>query len=61
MSAGRRSARTRAFGQNFLVDRNILDVIERHADLSLDDVVLEIGGGLGVLSERLADRAGHLH
>jgi 16S rRNA (adenine1518-N6/adenine1519-N6)-dimethyltransferase len=51
----------RRLGQNFLVDRNILDVIERLAALSPDDVVLEIGGGLGVLSERLAARVAHLH
>ncbi len=55
------SRRTRALGQNFLVDRNILDVIERLAELSADDVVLEIGGGQGVLSERLAGRARHVH
>jgi 16S rRNA (adenine1518-N6/adenine1519-N6)-dimethyltransferase len=48
-------------GQNFLIDRNILDVIERLAELSADDVVLEIGGGQGVLSERLASRVAHLH
>ena len=48
-------------GQNFLVDRNILDVIERLADLSPPDVVLEIGGGEGVLSERLAESVSHLH
>ncbi len=48
-------------GQNFLVDRNILDVIERLADLSPDDVVLEIGGGPGVLSERVAGLVEHLH
>ncbi len=48
-------------GQNFLVDRNILDVIERLAELSADDVVLEIGGGEGILSERLAGRAAHVH
>lgn len=48
-------------GQNFLVDRNILDVIERLAKLSPEDVVLEIGGGLGVLSERLQARVAHLH
>jgi 16S rRNA (adenine1518-N6/adenine1519-N6)-dimethyltransferase len=41
-------------GQNFLVDRNIVGVIERLAGLSADDVVLEIGGGEGVLSGRLA-------
>jgi 16S rRNA (adenine1518-N6/adenine1519-N6)-dimethyltransferase len=48
-------------GQNFLVDRNILDVIERLAELSGDDVVLEIGGGAGILSERLAARCAYLH
>jgi 16S rRNA (adenine1518-N6/adenine1519-N6)-dimethyltransferase len=48
-------------GQNFLVDRNILDVIERLAGVGSDDVVLEIGGGKGVLSERLASEVGHLH
>jgi 16S rRNA (adenine1518-N6/adenine1519-N6)-dimethyltransferase len=53
--------RARALGQNFLVDRNILDVIERLAELGPGDVVLEIGGGQGVLSERLAAAAGHVH
>jgi 16S rRNA (adenine1518-N6/adenine1519-N6)-dimethyltransferase len=48
-------------GQNFLVDRNILDVIERLAELDASDVVLEVGGGLGVLSERLAASVGHVH
>src|SRR5205807_3118725 len=53
--------RVRELGQNFLVDRNILDVIKRLAALSADDVVLEIGGGLGVLSESLAGRSRHVH
>ena len=48
-------------GQNFLVDRNILDVIERLAGVGEDDVVLEIGGGQGVLSERLAGNVAYLH
>jgi 16S rRNA (adenine1518-N6/adenine1519-N6)-dimethyltransferase len=48
-------------GQNFLVDRNILDVIERLAELNADDVVLEVGGGPGVLSERLAQKAKFVH
>jgi 16S rRNA (adenine1518-N6/adenine1519-N6)-dimethyltransferase len=56
-----RSPRQRELGQNFLVDRNILGVIERLASLSSDDVVLEVGGGLGVLSERLAARAAFVH
>jgi len=48
-------------GQNFLIDRNILDVIERLAELTSDDVVLEIGGGQGVLSSRLASEVAFLH
>jgi 16S rRNA (adenine1518-N6/adenine1519-N6)-dimethyltransferase len=51
----------RDLGQNFLIDSNILGVIERLAELHDDDVVLEIGGGLGVLSEHLAPRSAHLH
>jgi 16S rRNA (adenine1518-N6/adenine1519-N6)-dimethyltransferase len=51
----------RELGQNFLVDSNLLDVIGRAADLSEDDVVLEVGGGLGVLSEYLAQRTRHVH
>src|SRR3977135_3223041 len=51
----------RELGQNFLVDSNILGVIGRAAELGGADVVLEIGGGLGVLSEYLAERVGHVH
>ena len=51
----------RELGQNFLIDSNILGVIDRAAQLSGEDVVLEIGGGLGVLSEHLAQRVGHVH
>lgn len=51
----------RDLGQNFLIDSNILGVIERAAELSPEDIVLEIGGGLGVLSEHLAARAAHVH
>jgi 16S rRNA (adenine1518-N6/adenine1519-N6)-dimethyltransferase len=51
----------RELGQNFLVDPNLLDVIGRAAELSADDVVLEVGGGLGVLSEYLAARTAHVH
>ena len=51
----------RELGQNFLIDDNLLGVIERAAELATSDVVLEVGGGLGVLSEHLAPRVGHLH
>ena len=55
MSTGRASAK-RELGQHFLVDENILLVIERLAELRPDDTVLEIGPGLGVLTGFLADR-----
>jgi 16S rRNA (adenine1518-N6/adenine1519-N6)-dimethyltransferase len=48
-------------GQNFLADPNLLDAIVRDAELSPSDVVLEVGAGEGVLSERLAAVAAHLH
>ena len=51
----------RELGQNFLIDDNILDVIGRTAELDDGDVVLEIGGGLGVLSTYLAERVKQLH
>jgi 16S rRNA (adenine1518-N6/adenine1519-N6)-dimethyltransferase len=51
----------RALGQHFLVDDNILGVIGRLADLRADDVVLEIGPGLGVLTTYLADRVARVH
>jgi 16S rRNA (adenine1518-N6/adenine1519-N6)-dimethyltransferase len=51
----------RTLGQNFLIDSNILDVIAREARLGPEDVVLEVGGGLGVLSEHLAAAARHVH
>ena len=51
----------RELGQNFLIDSNILGVIGRAAELADEDVVLEVGGGLGVLSEYLAERVAHVH
>ena len=48
-------------GQHFLVDENILGVIGRLAELEPDDVVLEIGPGLGVLTRYLADRVAYVH
>jgi len=48
-------------GQHFLVDENILRVIERLAELSSDDVVLEIGPGRGILTRFLAERVEHVH
>ena len=48
-------------GQNFLSDPNLLEAIVRDAELGEGEVVLEVGAGEGVLSERLADVAAHLH
>lgn len=50
-----------ALGQNFLVDPNILGVIERLSGLTREDVVLEIGPGLGVLTAFLAERVRLVH
>jgi 16S rRNA (adenine1518-N6/adenine1519-N6)-dimethyltransferase len=49
------------YGQHFLVDRNILDVIGRLAELGPDDVVLEIGPGQGVLTRYLAECVRRVH
>lgn len=48
------------FGQNFLVDEGILAKIVAAAELSPDDVVLEVGPGLGTLTAALAERAGRV-
>jgi 16S rRNA (adenine1518-N6/adenine1519-N6)-dimethyltransferase len=48
-------------GQHFLVDQNILRVIGRLARLEPDDVVLEVGPGLGVLTRYLAEHVGFVH
>ena len=44
-------------GQNFLVDLNLLDLLERSAGIGRDDVVFEVGSGTGALTERLARSA----
>jgi 16S rRNA (adenine1518-N6/adenine1519-N6)-dimethyltransferase len=56
--AGRRS---RELGQNFLRDPNILAVIGRASELSEQDIVLEVGGGEGILSAYLAPRVQWVH
>jgi 16S rRNA (adenine1518-N6/adenine1519-N6)-dimethyltransferase len=48
-------------GQNFLADSNLLEAIVREADLDPSDIVLEVGGGEGVLTERLAPEAAFVH
>jgi 16S rRNA (adenine1518-N6/adenine1519-N6)-dimethyltransferase len=51
----------RDLGQHFLADENILGVAGRLAALSPEDVILEIGAGLGVLTRYLAERVAHVH
>ncbi len=45
-------------GQNFLIDLNVLDLVVRTAELTREDLVLEVGSGTGTLTSRLADAAG---
>lgn len=47
-------------GQNFLVDGEIIDTIIKEANLSKDDRVIEIGGGLGFVTEQLVKHAGEV-
>ncbi len=46
------------FGQNFLIDTHVLDKIIRAADIGKDDMVLEIGPGIGTMTQYLAKEAG---
>lgn len=45
------------FGQNFLVDNNVLEKIIRAADITKEDLVLEIGPGIGTLTQLLCENA----
>lgn len=51
----------RDLGQNFLIDDNILGVILALLECGPDDVVVEVGAGLGILTEALAEVARHVH
>jgi len=51
---------SKAWGQNFLVDRNILDKVVQAAELSQADHVVEIGPGAGALTALLAKEAGEV-
>lgn len=52
---------SRQLGQHFVADPNLLDMIVRESGVGAGDVVLEVGGGAGALTERLAPTVGHLH
>ena len=46
------------FGQNFLIDTHVLEKIIRAANITKDDMVLEIGPGIGTMTQHLAEAAG---
>ena len=48
---------SKSLGQNFLIDGNIVRKIAEKADITDEDCVLEIGPGIGTLTEELALRA----
>ena len=48
----------KSLGQNFLIDQHVLGKIIRAADISPDDTVLEVGPGLGGLTQALSEKAG---
>ena len=48
------------FGQNFLIDTHVLDKIIRAAEVTKEDCVLEIGPGIGTMTQYLAESAGHV-
>ena len=51
---------SKRFGQNFLIDEHVLGKILRAADVTKEDAVLEIGPGIGTMTQALADAAGQV-
>jgi 16S rRNA (adenine1518-N6/adenine1519-N6)-dimethyltransferase len=51
----------RDLGQNFLIDNNVLETVGRLAPLAAEDVVVEVGAGLGVLTAWLAEHVALVH
>ena len=48
---------SKRLGQNFLIDKNILNKIIESADIKSNDIILEVGPGIGTLTQELAQRA----
>ena len=48
------------FGQNFMIDQNLVRLVAESGMLTRDDVVVEVGPGTGTLTEELLERAGHV-
>lgn len=55
-----RFAFQKKFGQNFLIDTNILENIVAAAEITKDDFVLEIGPGIGTMTQYLCEAAGRV-
>lgn len=49
------------FGQNFLIDSHVIQKIINAAKITKEDVVLEIGPGIGTMTQYLAENAGHVY
>lgn len=48
------------YGQNFLIDEHVIEKILKAAGITKDDTVLEIGPGIGTLTQYLCENAGHV-
>ena len=48
------------YGQNFLIDEHVLNKIIAAAELTEDDYVIEIGPGIGTMTERMAPECRHV-
>ena len=48
------------FGQNFLIDTHVLEKIMNAAQISKDDCVVEVGPGIGTMTQYLMEQAGHV-
>ena len=48
---------SKGLGQNFLIDKNVLEKIIASADIKPDDIILEVGPGIGTLTQELAKKA----
>ena len=48
------------FGQNFMIDQNLVRLVAEAGQVAPDDLVIEVGPGTGTLTEELLERAGHV-
>lgn len=55
--AAHKAKPSKGLGQNFLINKNILEKIIKSAEIKPDDVILEVGPGIGTLTQELAKRA----